>query len=103
MELRSKGDVADHIEFMAALLPDKLPAELKSLTFDVVFEQLGQGLDMIRRRLGDDNLAACKALAAEAKRNYVVGRPDEAFDRLYEILGVIEGKRYSRIGGARSG
>ena len=49
----TKGEIADHLEFMAALLPDGIAGGEITVTVQSAFEELEQGLKNCRSRLGE--------------------------------------------------
>lgn len=93
----TKGEIADHLEFMAALLPDGIAGGEITVTVQSAFEELEQGLKNCRSRLGEIDFQKCSTLSADAKAAYEEGADERGFDILYTILGVITGKKFIRL------
>jgi len=96
--LRSKGAIADHIELMAAALPDNPPSFLKRFTLESAFSDLAEGIRAVGSQLNGDVFASCEQLLVEAKTAYERGDHELGREALYSLLGTLEGKTYRGLG-----
>ena len=96
-ELMTKGAVADHIEFLAAVLPDNLPTMLTKFTPERGFSDLRKGLASIRESLESSAYESCILLLDRAINAYRGDDPERGRDLLYDLLGILQGRSYRNI------
>jgi hypothetical protein len=95
--IETKSMLVDKLSWMAALLPDRFPDYLPGKTLSGEFEDLFEGIDVLRNRLGPERHNRCVAMAREAQSAYDSGDNERGEDILMSMRSVITGIKSTRL------